>query len=406
MNEILARYNPWWESADIFSGLINRPEKVTMLLSHFSSRHIIFLTGLRRVGKTTLFKLIIKHLIQDEMADARHILYVSLDDYQLAHKSLFEIIDAYRQLHKILYQDMIYLFLDEITAHPDYEIQLKNLYDKQNIKIYASSSSASLLKTKKPYLTGRHITVEILPLDFEEYLDFKQIHLSPSNASLSDSYFEDYLKEGGLPEYVIKPDVEYLRTLVDDIIYKDIAAVHHIRNLSLLKDFFTLLMERAGKQVSINKLAHILSISPDTAKRYLHLFADTYLIYLMPRYGKTNTMLLSPQKIYCADLGIRVLFTGFRDKGSLFENYVYLKLKHLHPRYVYENKCELDFFTETQSLIEVKYHGELTSAQKKLFERFPAKRKTVIQSYRDVKALAWVTEAHTWERAGEKMMGS
>ncbi|MDL1963833.1 MAG: DUF4143 domain-containing protein [Deltaproteobacteria bacterium] len=80
-------------------------------------------------------------------------------------------------------------------------------------------------------------------------------------------------------------------------------------------------MERSGKQLSINKIGKILNISPDTSKRYLSYFESTYLIHLLPRWGKTNQKLLSPKKIYASDLGIKYLFMGERDLGSYFENY-------------------------------------------------------------------------------------
>jgi predicted AAA+ superfamily ATPase len=146
-------------------------------------------------------------------------------------------------------------------------------------------------------------------------------------------------------------------------------------------------MERAGKQASINKLANILKISPDTAKRYLHLFEETYLIYLIPRYGKTNETLLSSKKVYAADLGIRNLFTGFRDKGALFENIVFLKIKHLHPAYIYEEGIELDFMTEKKILIEVKYGKTLNDKQKELFDKIEAKEKFIIDQISELGSL-------------------
>lgn len=165
---------------------------------------------------------------------------------------------------------------------------------------------------------------------------------------------------------------------------KDISAVFNIKNSFVLKDFFLLLMERAGKVFSINKIANALGITPDSAKRYLKYFQDTYLIHLLPRYGKTNEKILSAKKIYAADLGIRTLFTGFRDKGSLFENYIYLKIKHKNPAYIYKDGNEIDFYTEGKSLIEVKYNSELSEKQKELFDSIKAKEKYVIKSVRDL----------------------
>jgi len=380
MQEILYRYNPWWEGEFEAKGLVERKEMLSLMQRHLQSPQIVFLTGIRRVGKTTLLKLFILYLIKKEEIPPHRIFYISLDDYQLSKHTLLELVEGFRKLHKIRFREKIYLFLDEIAHQKDFESQLKNLYDIHNVKIYASSSSASILKTKKPYLTGRNIILELLPLDFREYLSFKNISLKKEDAHLVDSYFEDFIKTGGMPEFVLRGDVEYLKELVDDIIQKDIASVHRVKNLQILKDYFLLLMERAGKAISINKIANILKISPDTSRRYFEMFTGVYLIYPVSRCGKTTERLLSPKKIYSADLGIRTFFAGFRDKGSLFENYVYLKIRHMNPCYVYEEGNEIDFMTADKILIEAKYHGEMTDKQKRLFERIKAKKKVVLKN--------------------------
>jgi len=387
MEELLYRYNPWWEGDFVLEGVMERPALLKQMKQQLGSGKIVYVTGLRRIGKTTLLKIFIRHLIHNEKIDPKKIFYVSLDDYLLAKKSIIEIIDLFRYIHRIPFREKIHLFLDEITYKKDYELQLKNLYDSHNVKIYASSSSASILKTGKAYLTGRNLILEMLPLDFPEYLKFKDIKIRKADKHLFERHFEDYLNTGGIPEYVLQGEMDYIRELVDDVIQKDITAVHGIKNPDILKEFFLLLMERSGKKVSINKLARILKISTDTAKRYLNLFEDTYLIYLLRRCGKTNETILSPRKVYAADLGIRTLFTGFRDKGSLFENYIYLKLKHLNPCYVYKNTIEIDFFTGNGILIEAKYNSTMTSKQLEAFEDFKAKKKYVIKNVRDAEAL-------------------
>ncbi|GAG10628.1 unnamed protein product, partial [marine sediment metagenome] len=266
----------------------------------------------------------------------KHLFYVSLDDYQLKDKNILEIISDYRKLHKLEFQQKVYLFLDEITYKENFQHQLKNIYDQQNAKVFVSSSSCSALKDQKGYLTGRKSIIEICPLDFAEYLIFKEIKINKRDQILLEKHFEDYLQIGGMPEYVLNGNREYLVELIDDILYKDIVAFHGLKRPELVKDYFALLMERSGKQISLNKVAKILGISADTASRYLAMFVDAYLVYLVPRYGKTNETILSPKKIYAADLGIRNIFTGFRDKGALFENVVFAKIKNLEPRYVYQ----------------------------------------------------------------------
>lgn len=387
MEQILYRYNPWWEGEFKREKLIERPAISDMLKDNITTKQIIILTGLRRVGKTTLMKQIIYHLIAEKKVDPKLIFYVSLDDYLLAKNNILEIIEEYRKIHRLAFSEKIYLFLDEVACQKDFELQLKNIYDQQIAKVYASSSSASILKSKKSFLTGRNIMIEVLPLDFEEYLRFKKITVKRADKHLLESHFEDFMRIGGMPEYVLTGNAEYLKELVDGIIQKDIAAFYGVKDARILKDFFLLLMERAGKIISINKIAKILDISPDSARRYLQMFADAYLIFLVPRFGKTNERLLSAKKIYAADLGIRVHFTGFRGKGSLFENYVYLKIKKLNPSYVYREGNEIDFLTEKKILIEVKYNSEMPSRQASLFKSIEAKDKILIKSIFDLKKL-------------------
>jgi len=380
MNELLYQYNPWWEESFKNDNVKPREKYLVELRKYLDFKQIIILTGLRRVGKTTLMKLIIEELIAKGI-DSKHILYVSLDDYLLHKNNILEIVNEFRKVHKIKIEEKIYLFLDEVTYKEDFHVQLKNIYDSQNTKLFVASSSASMLRDKKASLTGRAITLEIKPLDLEEYLFFNDITIKKRDKQLYKSHFLEYCKVGGLPENVLNPNREYLMNLVDDIIQKDITAFHAIKNHQIVRDYFTLLMERSGKQLSINKIGKILGISPDTSKRYLTFFESTYLIHLLPRWGKTNQKLLSAKKIYASDLGIKHMFMGERDLGSYFENYIYLLLRNKKKLYyLYENTTEIDFFTEDKILIESKFYAELNKKQEKLFNEYPANKKLVIDS--------------------------
>lgn len=387
MEQLFYRYNLWWEEDYELSGLIPRHTVLMQLYSQLNTRDVAILTGLRRIGKTTSMKMLIEHLLSVKKTEPRKIFYISLDDYLLAGKSILEIIDEYRKIHKLKFSEKVFLFLDEIAYIKDFEQQLKNLYDNQKVKIFASSSQSSILKSKKSLITGRTRIIEILPLNFDEFLHFKDIVIRKKDAHLYEKYFEEFLLTGGIPEFVLRGDIEYLKELVDDIILKDIAAQHNIKDTYLLKDFFLLLMERSGKVFSINKLANILKMSPDTVRRYLNHFQTTYLVNLLPRHGKTNERLLSAKKIYAADLGIRNIFTGFRDKGSLFENYIYLRIKHRNPSYIYKDGIEIDFITGDKTLIEVKYGQLLKGKQLELFNRLKAKKKVLVTGYKDLKKL-------------------
>ena len=143
MEEILYQYNPWWEDFVFSEEIIPRERYLGRLIKYLDNKQIISLTGLRRVGKTTLMKLIIKELIRKGVP-SKLILYISLDDYLFHQNSIIEIINEYRKLHKLKIEEKIFLFLDEVTYKKKFHIQLKNIYDSQNTKIFAASSSASM----------------------------------------------------------------------------------------------------------------------------------------------------------------------------------------------------------------------------------------------------------------------
>jgi len=386
MEEIFYKSNPWWEENYTFDG-ISRERYLEKLDDVFLNKDIIFIIGLRRVGKTSILKNFISNLINKKDINPQHIFYITLDLIALSDMTITEIVKEYKKIHKISSTLKIYLFLDEVTSKENYQQELKNFYDLENMKIYASSSSASLLKDKNAYLTGRQRVIEVMPLDFDEYLVFKKITIKKSDAYLFESYFEDYMSDGGMPEYVLTGDISYIQNLIDNIIYKDIIAYHNIKSESVIKDFYKLLMERSGKQLSLNKMANILSIGVDSAKRYLSYFEDTYLIYTVEKYGKLNERIKNPKKIYAGDIGLKNVVTGFRDKGAIFENLIFLKIKHLHPSYVYVDGIEIDFMTEDKTLIEAKYNSTLNDKQEKLYNSIEANQKVVIDSVKSFLAI-------------------
>ncbi|MCP4155249.1 MAG: ATP-binding protein [bacterium] len=384
--DIYHEYNPWWTEKYTLENIVERASVLNKMEKFFDSRHMVFLTGLRRVGKTTLMKIFIQRLINRGI-EPQKIFYVSLDDYVLDDKSIIDIVDDYRKLHKLPVEEKVYFFFDEVAHKEKFHQQLKNLYDRQNVKIYASASSSSILKDSKAYLTGRGFLIEVQPLDFYEFLEFRKVAIKSKDRKLLEPYFLEFLKTGGIPEYVLHKEREYLRNLVDDIIYKDIIAHHKIKNPQVIKDLFKILMGNIGGPVSVYKISNTLKVSSDTISRYLEMFEATYLIYLVYRHGGTNQKFSSPRKIYAGDIGIRNLFTGFIKKGRAFENYVYLKFKEFQPVYVYENQIEIDFYLDNDVLVEVKFEEDIRENQKTLFDGFKAAHKFVVKGYEDVENL-------------------
>ena len=381
MKQILEELNPWW-SADFKEVLIQRKKYVLKLQSFIDKKEVIILTGMRRVGKTTLLKQTIQYLLQQNI-QKEHILFVSLDLLALSDYSIYEIVQEYKSMHKIDNSTKVYLFLDEVTYKPHFNQELKNLYDIGNYKIFASSSSASALIDNQAFLTGRAKYLEILPLTFEEFVTFKKYDFNKTSQAILKGLFEDYMKEGGIPEFVLDNDTSYLSELAEFIIEKDIISKHGIKNKKVVYELYKLLCERVGKQISYNNLAKLLSVDNETISRYIQFFLETYLFYQIEVKDKLNVQIKSKKKLYCSDVGMRNVVTGFRDKGAIFENLVYTKLRDEYGKninFLYKNGIEIDFLVK-DIIIEAKYGQELNEKQQKLFDSYKAKQKVIAQGF-------------------------
>ncbi|MBI2045716.1 ATP-binding protein [Candidatus Pacearchaeota archaeon] len=375
----LYKQNPWWEGK-FEEKSIPREIYLNEIIRNIKSKEIIFLMGLRRIGKTTILMQTIRQLLTKTRPE--DILFIRLDSFNLLEHSVHQLIEEYRKIHKKSVSDFFYLFLDEVASRDNFEQELKSLYDNENIKVICSSSIATLMRDKKARLTGRTKTIEVMPLTFQEFLQFKGAKLVKADKAKLESYFKDYLKIGGVPYYVLTEDRAYLNELVESIVYKDIIAYHKISGEKSVKELFVLLCQRVGKPMSYNKLAGLLKISVDSVKRYVSYFEKAYLFYVVDRYSKsTNEKITSPKKIYIGDVGIKNIITEFKDFGASYENLVFLKIKDKNPSYYLENSVEIDFITK-DSLIEAKYNQELNEKQLEAFNAVKSRKKVIANGYK------------------------
>lgn len=376
MKEILYQFNPWWEGKFKVDA-VEREKYRNKLLREINTRDILFLIGLRRVGKTTIMYQLIENLLKT--IEKEKILYVSLDHPIFGEYSLLDILREFRKIHGLTRSQKLFLFFDEIHMKEGFERELKILYDTENVKVIASGSSSLAIKHKGSFLTGRYKKISVEPADFDEFLRFRGIRIKESEMYLLERYLEDYLKTGGMPEYILRHDPEYIIELADSIVYKDIVGRYGIKNPDILKKLFLLLAERVGKKLTYNKLANILGISVDAVKQYVSYFEESFLAYAVQKYAKSlNERIYSPKKIYFADVGVRNVFTGFKDIGAVVENIVFLKLKSLGNIYYYSaGGKEIDFIVDNTA-VETKYKDEITPEDLKALETAKIKKKMVI----------------------------
>jgi len=358
MEDILYRSNPWW-TEDFRAPGIKREDYLSKLYNLKNTKDVVLITGLRRVGKTTLMYQLIELLIKNNI-DPKRILYVSLDNIALREYSILDIIDEYRRIHSLKHKDFVYLFLDEVHTKKDYELQLKNLYDMGSSKIYASGSASLDIIMRSPHLTGRQRIIRIYPLNFKEFLRFTGNEISPADSHLYPSLAEDYAKIGGLPEYVKTRDLNYIQSLLDTIIYRDIAGAYGIRNVEKLVDTLAFIAQSVGSPISLRKISRCVGISKDEVSKIIRLFREANLIYTIEREGKISERKISPKKLYLADTGFFTVLVDKINFGAIVENLVYLKLRPCgEVRYYRSSGCEIDF-VRGKNAWESKYKDSLT----------------------------------------------
>lgn len=337
----LENLNPWWQSNFQNQPLIARPFYSDILLRH-ESKVIELMTGARRVGKTTILKNVVQILLQQGVAP-KNIIYIT---GELPALQNLRILDIYQTYAETMKPAKTHVFIDEVQELPNWQQQVKYLYDNYDSKIFLTGSSGLILSKQTAKLTGRFIETHVLPLSFMEFLDFKKMRLVEDSAT-NRQLAEDYVNTGGYPEYVLHADDSLLTQTVESIMYRDLLTHYGIRNPAILKDLLQLLCDKIGTPVSFNTIAKDLKMDPQTAQFYMQYLQDVYLVYPIFRQGKSHKAVKGfIPKYYLNDTGILRLFARTPREGHLFETAVFL---HFFRRYL-QTKSEVfyDYFEDQE----------------------------------------------------------
>jgi len=294
--------------------------------------HALIISGIRRCGKSTVLRQFVKKL-QDEY------FYFNFDDMRLYNFTVddFSLLDAV-----ITESGSKVLFFDEIQSAPDWELFVRQKLD-QKYRILITGSNASLLSGELgTKLTGRHITRELFPFSYREFLAYRS--MTPGLPSL-----DRYLREGGFPEFLKTGNTDILIQLQTDILFRDIAVRHGIRDVSSLKRLFSFLLSNAANLVSPSKLKETAGVkSASTILGYFSWFEAAYLIQLVPSFSwSPKASSLAPKKLYIIDAGlIRTGSVSFSpDQGALLENFVFCEIRRVTDdiHYYADKTSECDF---------------------------------------------------------------
>lgn len=295
------------------------------------------ISGIRRCGKSTL----LGQALSERERLGEKTFYLNFDTPALYGFALndFTLVD------ELLSENGIKtVFLDEVQVVDGWEVYVRSALDK-GLKVYVTGSNAHLLSSELgTKLTGRHISYELFPFSYSEFCGLRDIE--PSDEALLS-----YLNEGGMPKYLLTGESRLLEELVSDILYRDIAVRHKIRDERALRAMLSLLMSNVGNLCSASKLKSQLSISSTTTvSEYLSFFQQSYLFEFVPKFSySVKAQIANPKKVYCIDNGIvSVAGQAFSaNNGRKLENAVYLRLREngQKPYYFNDNGRECDFIT-------------------------------------------------------------
>lgn len=293
IKSVLPDFNPWWKGA--FQADYQEREVYGRIGKFLPLRQIIALTGLRRVGKTTLLKKIADDAIRGGL-NPQNIVFFSFDEFKAVE--LRDVLHAAEELLERSFSGGRVLFLlDEVQKLDNWEEQAKALYDLDpRLKMLISGSESLFLKRKsKATLAGRIYEFQVEPLTFMEYLDFKGQRLSPAglyDKELKRSYGE-YLKTQGFPELVGIQDREIIQkyikeSIVDKVLYRDIPQLFKVKQIDILDGLLRILMDEPGQMIDLCSLSQVMKITRQTLSRYLRYLEDSYLIRKLYNYSKNR----------------------------------------------------------------------------------------------------------------------
>jgi len=305
---------------------------VLQLLPNLAS-HALIVSGIRRCGKSTL-------LFQLSSSKYTGALYLNFEDPRLYE---FENNDFSRLDMLIQEQNFSMLMFDEIQIIPEWERYVRQKLD-EGFKIVVTGSNASLLSRELgTKLTGRHITKELFPFSYHEFISYQK--LIPSTESLIS-----YLTIGGFPEYIKEKNDDILNHLFEDILIRDIAVRYSIKDVRTLQRLAQYLISNVGKPVSGNNLKNIFKMgATSTALEYLSHMEYSYLLHYVPKFSYSlKKQIANPRKVYAIDTGLINVNSGSftEDNGRKFENLIFLHLRRTYREiYYFSEKGDCDFIT-------------------------------------------------------------
>ncbi len=310
---------------------INRPFYIEKIKPFIGKSLIKVLVGQRRVGKSYLL-MQLKNLIKFQEPNTQ-IIYINKEQNEFSSiKNSNDLFNYLKENTKG--SGKVALFIDEIQDIESFEVTLRDLVTRKNYDIYCTGSNANLLSGElATFLSGRYIEIKVFGLSYAEFIMFNKI-------SDSVESFQEYMKLGGLPYLInlsndIQIAYEYLTSIYNTILLKDVVARFNIRNVKFLENLVEFLSNNLGSIVSSKKISDYLksqkiNISTQVVIDYLGYLETSFLIFKVKRTGIEGKKIFEiGEKYFFEDVGIRNAIVGYKatDINKILENIVYLHLR-------------------------------------------------------------------------------
>ena len=289
---------------------------------YLKSNLMKLITGPRRAGKSVFSLLLLR---------GKRFAYLNFDDDKLLKEFDEEHI---MQVLKEVYSDYDYLLLDEPQNLPNWDLWVSKLYRRGYNLVITGSNSNLLSSEMESLLTGRYLSIEVLPFSLRETLEYRKSNFNPALPEDKADFMlqvEDYFHYGGYPEIINNRDIteSYLKTLFDSIIMKDIVRRYKVRKVEELYQFATYMISIFTSPFTYSSITEELGLSSKTTvQKFCTYLKNCYLFFYLPRYNhKLKLMQKAPQKVYIVDNGFlsSSAFQISENKGRLLENLVLLE---------------------------------------------------------------------------------
>ena len=312
---------------------IERKDYMNTLIGLRDKNLIKVLTGVRRCGKSTVMQMFCDYLIADGVGETQ-IVFLNFEDFE-NRKWLNDFEGLYYHIiNQLDLSKPCYVFLDEIQQVKEFERLVDGLYVKPNIDVYITGSNAYLLSSELgTLLTGRYISIHVLPFSFKEFL------LTQADISRTDLLFAKYMDTGGMPGIFDLPEnfvKGYIQDVIQNIIQKDVLVRNKWRNEEHFYKTTAFLFDSIGSVISPKKITNTLktnntlSISHNTVENYINALVESFMFYKVKRFDlRGKGLLMTQEKYYTVDLGLKKFFLGDKinlDLGHNLENIIYLEL--------------------------------------------------------------------------------